>query len=278
MARKQRISINEQKHIIKLYEYGISTIKIGEMYGLSSSTIAYYLYKQGVKLRDNSINSRLFTVNHNYFEKIDSDDKAYWLGFMYADGYVASKSNQVGLTISKKDINHLEKFRSCLDCNYPIHTYRFYGYSKGNEYCRFIVTSRKLKDDLIKQGCIKNKTNVLSAPIIREDLIPDFIRGYIDGDGCIAFTHIKGYPDWRVKICGTIDILDFIKKYIEENDLAIIRRYYERKPGQIVKTLELTGNNRVKKFLELIYKDSTVFLERKYNKYIELVNYNSRAK
>lgn len=83
---------------MELYNSGLSTVKIGKMFGKHYSTVRNILINNGVKLRSNKINSRKYTINENYFKNIDTEEKAYWLGFIYADGYISN----VG---SKKDRN-----------------------------------------------------------------------------------------------------------------------------------------------------------------------------
>ena len=75
------------------YLKGISTCKLAEMFG---HTHKYYLYafnKYNLPVRSNKINSRKYNLNQNYFENIDSHEKAYWLGFIYVDGYIRKNEN-----------------------------------------------------------------------------------------------------------------------------------------------------------------------------------------
>lgn len=281
--RKRTFTEEQEKEIINLYNNKFSSVEISKKYNRSPSTICTVLRRNNVKMRNNKQNNRKYYINHDFFEEINTEEKAYWLGFIYADGYVTSK-NHLGVVLSHKDKKYLFKLRKSLESNYPIHDYipKKNSFNTG-KYSRLLVTSDKIKLDLVKQGVVENKTNILKPPVIKEELHGHFIRGYFDGDGSLTATLRKrkttnDYMDYAVKILGTEEILDFIKEYIEKNGIAKINKYHKRKEDQVVSSLELTGNKQVEKFLDMIYKDSTIYLERKYKRYNKLKhNTNSPA-
>lgn len=280
MGRKSDLSIKQKEDICRLYNEGNSTVEIGIMFNKTASSIAGYLTRSNIKLRSNKYNSRKYAFNESYFESIDTEHKAYWLGFMYADGYITNK-NKIGISLSINDIEHLEKFNNSILSNYPINQYEIkQGYKPGNMYCRVLMTSDKMYNDLINQGCVENKTNVIKAPNIPKEMITHFLRGYIDGDGCITTKRksLNHSLEYKVCILGTEELLTYIKNFIEDNNVAHINKFHKRKPTHIVSSIELTGNKQVKHFLDLIYKDATVYLDRKHDKYIDLKSYcDSRA-
>lgn len=279
MDKRKSYTSEQISEIKKLYNDGYSTCKIAELYGKTASAIAGVLKRNGCDLRSNKINSRRYYFNENFFENINNEYKAYWLGFMYADGYVHTNSNRFGLSIAIKDINHLEKFKKCLEANYEIKVYnQNSGYSNNSIYCKLLFTSEKAKNDLIKNGCFTQKTDIIKAPNISKKLYKDFIRGYLDGDGCITKSLNKySKYDWKIKICGTVELLNFIKEYIEENEVAHINTFYKRQEHQTVSSIDFGGNNQVEKFLNLIYKDAKIYLDRKYNLYIDFCNYKKQS-
>lgn len=271
----KKLNDKEIKEIVEKYNNGISGIELSKIYCCSSTLIYKVLKNNNVSVRSNKENSRKYTLNNNIFNEIDTIEKAYWLGFMYADGYVSINNNQkiFGISLSKKDKLHLIKFNNFLDSNYPINTYNGTGYSNGNEYCRLNITSDTVVKDLIKHGCVEHKTDTLKAPCIDENFVPHFIRGYLDGDGCITHYLMQGYDRYSVKILGTTNILNFINDFLEKNCNFRIKKYFKRKPGQKVSSIEIQGNIRSKIFLDLIYKNSTIYLDRKNNKYLELCDF-----
>lgn len=207
---------------------------------------------------------RLYDFNDNFFEKIDTEEKAYWLGFYYADGYVID-SNKIGLSISSVDEKHLEKLIHCIEGD-TRNIKRYEGNTNFGltKYSRVILTSDKMYKDLVSKGVTPNKTNTINDSFIKTldtEYIKPFIRGYIDGDGSISGLKKKTYA---VKICGTENILRFI-----ENSLPInkkIRKLEKRKEGQTVSQLSLGGRKQVVSILEYLYGDANIYLDRKYEK------------
>lgn len=271
----------EKDLILKLYEEGKGSTTIARIVGnRTEGAIACFLSKH-IKLRSSSEAARKYKVNQDYFEIIDTPEKAYWLGFIYADGYVSigKYRNLTGIALAKKDKEHLEAFQKAISSNIPIHEYKTSSTNYGtSNYCRIQICSKKFTSDLIRHGVVEHKTDILKPPEIDERLKPHFIRGYFDGDGCLTYRIRDTRKEYVVKILSTPEFLDMIKNFIEDNNIATVRKYYQRKEGQTVRSLELGGNYQVRKFLDLIYKDSTIHLERKHERYIDLCNMlDSRA-
>ena len=283
MGRKINLTEQQIKDICDFYIQGKSSIELAKMYNKTASSIGGLLRRRKVPIRSNKQNSRRYFHNENYFKVIDTEEKAYWLGFLYADGYITSKNNQesqrFGITLSSKDIDHLEKFKKCIQATNPIKTYQASesSYNLDTVYSRILITSQKTVDDLKDKGVVENKTNILKFPTeeqVPKELIPHFIRGYFDGDGCISICNREKRKtiEYSIKILGTESFLNGIKNFIELNTSIKIFKYYTRKIGQTVKSLEFSGNKQVKCFLDLLYKDATIYLDRKYDRYIKLCN------
>lgn len=281
MSIRTSLTKDEKQLILKLYAEGHGAPYIANELKIATHKVSYFVKSSGVS-RTPSEAARKYSYDEDFFKKIDSEEKAYWLGFMYADGYVSSRKygKCVGLSLSSKDKAHLVKFMKSLHGNVPIHDYvSNSGYASHTEYSRVILCGDTMYKYAIAQGIVEHKTNIVTAPEISQKLVPHFIRGYFDGDGCLTCgmkRHHRGRPgkycEYAVKILGTQSLLDFIKNFIEKHDVAKINRYYRRKEGQTVLSLELKGNKQIKKFLDLIYKNATIYLDRKYERYQKLCN------
>jgi intein/homing endonuclease len=132
------------------------------------------------------------------FDVIDTEEKAYWLGFIYADGYIETESNRFGIGISIKDYGHLVKFNSFMkylgnNIKTKISKQKYKGELKEKEICFWRVSDKHLKESLIKQGCFEKKSLILEFPKIPAKLVKHFIRGYFDGDGCVSYYQNKTY-------------------------------------------------------------------------------------
>lgn len=203
----------------------------------------------------------------NYFEKIDNEEKAYWLGFLYADGNVGSREDKVELSLAEKDIHHIEKFKICLNISNKI-CYR----SKTKSY-RISFRSQKCKQDLINNGCIPKKSLLLKFPSeqqVPKKLLKHFIRGYFDGDGWFSNTE----KTFQVGIIGTEDFLrGIINNFNFKNNNQIFDVH--RKDG--AKRFMFSNIEDVSNFLNWIYSDANIYLGRKYQIYLDFIQ-NGRKK
>lgn len=221
-----------------------------------------------------------YNYNSDYFEVIDCANKAYWLGFLYADGCVSVLHQEnknvdcmhLEITLCKKDKKHLEKFRTCLESDVPIVDKIVKLNNKEYEECRLTISCTKMCRDLIKLGCIPKKTFSIRLP--NDDIVPhefkkDFIRGYFDGDGCICVSTMANKPHIEVTFSGTELMMGDISKYLVQE--LVIRQipkmmHDSRSHGV---SFFIYGEDTIKDFLDYLYKDSELYLDRKYLKYKE---------
>lgn len=260
------------KEIVPEYLAGSSTVALSKKYGFHCSSIRSYLIKNGVTLRSNKVNSKKYKADDRVFEVIDTEEKAYWLGFLYADGYVSSTNGKrIGLALSTKDYKHLEKFKSFLNSDYPISVYTSSGYS-NTEYCRMIITSEKMYEDLVSHGVVEHKTNVLEYPYwLDSDLQKHFLRGYIDGDGCIT----NNGSSYAVKIMGTDGFLDGVVRFLTNEQAYTYGSRTQRNSECDVKCLNLFGKTAFNT-ITLTYGESHIYLDRKFDRATEAIRYFSR--
>ena len=135
-------------------------------------------------------------------------------------------------------------------------------------------------DNLLKYNFVEHKTNILNPPDINllNGFTSDFIWGYFDGNGSIAHTNTELNNSYAFKLVSTKNFLDFVNNYIKEKLGFSTNKYYKRKDYQEVMSLEFGGNLKTQKILDLLYKNATIYLDRKYQRYLDLCNLNnSRA-
>ena len=196
------------------------------------------------------------------FEKIDNEEKAYWLGFLYADGCVGSNENKIELGLAEKDLKHIEKFKDFMGVNNKI------SYRAGTKSYRFSFRSEKCKMDLIDKGCVPKKSLKLTFPDnaqVPEYLIKHFIRGYFDGDGWFTNTSAcfqVGIIGTENFIAGFLNAVDCINK---TNKIFNVHR------ENGAKRYVFGAYHDVLNFLNWIYKDSKVYLDRKYELYLDFI-------
>ncbi len=219
------------------------------------------------------IRKRIYTYNDSFFENIDSEIKAYWLGFLYADGCVGNilRTPTISLGLSIKDVNHVQKFVENINCNAPIHIHT----PKNKEYRYSIGTvniySEKMAKDLIYIGCVPNKTSILDFPSVNEvpeHLLNHFIRGYFDGDGCL---YLGKRRDVEISILSTYHFLFKLNIILNKLAKTEFQRIEKVKNRNVFRYRFSSVINSIK-FLNFIYNNATLYLERKYNKYLEFKN------
>ncbi len=223
----------------------------------------------GKKRPNLGINNNKYSFNDTVFDKIDSEEKAYWAGFIAADGCILRRgkgfSDQLSITLHKKDIDHLKKFLKFLSSNHPIKRERN---QWGNNYARITICSNRLSKGLSRLNIVPRKTKTYKLPQLSGDLMRHFVRGYFDGDGC--FSEYQGGKRFNiVGIKGVI--LDLQKYFITEVGLnkTILGK---NKHALEARCLEYSGNKNVWKIARHFYSNATVYLERKFNIIKDLQN------
>lgn len=255
------------------YNEKLSQQSIAKSMDCSVNIIAKTMKKNNLKTRNDREQALKYRVDENYFECIDDEHKAYWLGFMYADGFISNKRKQnsykIGMSLSECDKEILDKFNKDLNSNYPLKRYTPKTEYNSKNYYRLLISSNKLAEDLIDKGCITNKTKVLCFPNERQvpsKFIKDFIRGYNDGDGCITIPNNSP----KIKITGTLEVIQGIQKYFNIEHLKLYQRYPERNINNY--SLDIGGRKQVVHILNHLYENSTIYLERKHKKYLDVLN------
>ncbi|MEX3713542.1 LAGLIDADG family homing endonuclease [Cytobacillus horneckiae] len=189
--------------------------KISEVHNLPKTSINRWIRKYGLQDKRNvGQNCRKHSLKEDFFENIDSEEKAYWLGFLIADGciYHNKTSYDITFTLGLIDKPHLEKLKNSWGSSNLIKEIRG---TKGNVDVRYCVSSKKMYKDLEGLGVIRRKTGFEIIPNIPRDLIRHFIRGYFDGDG--STTCFKEYSLIGFSICcSNRFFLENIKSHLEE--------------------------------------------------------------
>lgn len=206
--------------------------------------------------------------NFNHFEKIDNEEKAYWLGFLYADGYVSKNENKIELGLAEKGFAHIEKFKNFIGNNNKI------SYRTRTKSYRYSFRSTKCKEDLINKGCVPNKSLILKFPNesqVPNNLIRHFIRGYFDGDGWFTNTN----STLQIGFIGTEDFIKGTLKHLNgyiNIDNKILNVHRENG----AKRYMFSALKDVANFLNYIYKDSNIYLNRKYDNYQDFIKNGSK--
>lgn len=223
--------------------------------GIPRKKISKLLKSEGCEIKARSTGTtgkRKYQLDENVFETIDTEAKAYWLGFLYADGHV--DDGKVELCLAAKDKEQVEKFRSFIGSDAPINKKMV----KEHEAYRFTACSKKMMEDLHRNGCTAAKSLTLDFPILRDDLIHHFIRGYFDGDGSFMVRK-DGQPIWS--LVGTKNLLKYCQDIFVK--LGLNRTKIDHGNCGQAWQMRYSGTNNYKTIADYLYKDATVYMDRK---------------
>lgn len=220
--------------------------EIALKYGTDPTKFKKYIISKGHSLD---------TANYHIFDSIDNEEKAYWLGFLFADGYVSLKTNLIELSLQLNDKNHLEKFKLFISAKQNI--------TEDSFRCRITISNKHLKETLINLGCTPQKSNNIRFPKIDKNLYPYFIRGYFDGDGCISKTFSSFLWNTASIASGSISFITDLKNILENVNINELIIYKKSKSN--VWYIGFIGQN-FDKFLSYIYQNPNIYLDRKFNR------------
>ena len=188
-------------HIQQLINDGENFTDIGKKLKYSRDTISKFCRRNSLDL------SKLETIKvahpfliKNYFEKINTKEKAYWLGFLFADGYIGKGNlNRLSIDLKMTDKIIIENFCKDVKANYDKLTFRTH--KKGYKSVQLRINSKEFVNYLKKQGCVNRKSKIIRLPDFKnEKLNLSFLMGYFDGDG------------WDTYVCsGSLDFITDIQ-------------------------------------------------------------------
>lgn len=251
------------ENIINEYKKGLSVIEISNKLKIDWNKVKRTLIKNNIKIRTRG-ETQALNRNYRCFEKIDSEEKAYWLGFIMADG--CCFKNKLSIGLKGEDKPHLEKFKLFINSPNKISAYNVLLNSKTFSVCSFTVTSKELVEDLLLYGVTEKKSNTLNPALenIPEIFLKDFWRGVIDGDGSIFLCPKNN--SLTVSLVGTKEVCVKFLTYFKRKNI----NYYEKIDNK-TKMVSISGKQGLEA-LSKLYNNSVIHLERKYNKYLKGVD------
>ena len=247
---------------LKEYLDGNESISfVSNKYGINRKSIERRLKEMGIPAK------RIINCNETIFDVIDTEEKAYWLGFIFADGYVCTNTYSVGLNLSLKDKETVMAFTNFMGfkggCNIT-ESHKF-----GCGYmCSTVIANKHLWESLVNKGVVPHKSLILEFP--KEDLFTDkhliyhFLRGYCDGDGILGVnSKTKSNMEESLMFVGTKPFLEGVQKYLGKG-------YLMQKPNCNEKTYRLSySTQKANNAAKLMYENATIYLPRKKKIYDE---------
>ncbi len=268
--KQRRLSHQEKNELFRMFETGnYSGNQLTNYFPISQVAINALLRRNGYDAKSASELKRKYPIVEDFFDEINTEEKAYILGLLYADGWNQTERNVIGIGLKESDKEILDKITNLMQPTKPLGYYKKNKLKKGfensqNEY-RLVIANKHISERLVELGCGKAKTHNLVFPT--EEQVPKhlqrhFVRGYFDGDGSVS-----GDKQKQFNLVGTINFLLPLQQILIEelgfSKTKLDQRHKER--DNEIRSLRYCGINQCKTFRDWLYKDATIYLKRKYD-------------
>jgi hypothetical protein len=251
---------NEKEKVLDMYiNKHMRTGQIAKEYNCRGGTILNHLKRWGISIRKER-NNAIYTLTTDFFHIIDTEEKAYCLGLLLADGHLTN-ANHLMLTMSDVDIMY--KYQKAIDTNIPIKRDKYGNYALN-------ICSKEIGEDLRRIGFHNRKSygidisNVIS--VIPKNLMHHFVRGMFDGDGSIRiymYDYIKN-PQYHFGYTGTKEVVEFVYNYLGLHTKIV-------KESDITYTCVTSCKQTIKEIYEKLYKDATIYIARKRKTFLQII-------
>lgn len=276
MPKKIIFNEKEINKIIDLYKSGISCKEIGKQFNCSKQVININLKSNNIIIRDHSHAQQKYSIDENIFSKIDSAEKAYWLGMLTGDGWITDR-HELGLSLQEKDKEYIFLFKNFLNSNHPINIVSNGLKKDGNLSISYEIriNNKKIVSDLKKYGFSKNKTKYIKFPNINKKYLSNYMLGLIDSDGCFCLkSHYKN-KDKKLLSFNFIGPTEFAKNFqnILVNNCGVSKtKLGTHKNTNFVRTVNYGGYKNIYKIVKFLYSNANIFMKRKKNIAINYLN------
>lgn len=256
----------EQREICDQYLAGERICALARAFKRSDKTINTVLTHHEIPRRSYVEAQRTYSCNHSFFDSIDTEAKAYWLGFLAADGCVYG--NSLHVLVAAKDAQHLLRLKASMSSTHPTRPSGNGGYPA----VQFSIRSDQLVAGLAANGITPRKTFTNTWPdFLSADLLRHYLRGYSDGDGSfctIRPSRVRKSDGERGialqwNIIGTEAVCKGAQEFLMRECAAGKVKIPESRKSPGIFTLTYGGTRQVSRLWRLLYNDATIYLPRK---------------
>lgn len=250
MGRHRKLNLQQEQDVINLYK-NMSQKDIAKRYDLTQAGVFVILKRYGIiKYKNSRLNMSKLKLDIDYFKHIDSKDKAYWLGFICADGSINKQHNKTTITSKDKDI--LLNFKKCIKSEHTISTISKFDRRTSKTYLTYSIQicNELFTRHLVNLQINDIKSKVLKFPKLHTKFISYFIAGLFDGDGSISIKKNK----LTISLMSTFEMLTYIQEYL-----------FNTKYINKLNICKITNKSNYNLYKMYLYKDSINFLNFIYN-------------
>ena len=268
-SRHPWMSQERKEEAIKLYLKYQNLKQVGQELKMSPATVHKILDEESIHVLDMSEVKQICHINEHYFDCIDTVRKSYYLGLLYADGCASNYNHSINISLQEQDKHILESFSRDIESDYKI---RLIDYKKkntnySNQYS-ISITNKPFYESLVRLGVKPQKSLLLEFPdFLEECFIPSFLLGYMDGDGTI------NKKEGRCSFVSTESFCMTVQEIVKKNfDIYASINPCHGNLDVSTRVFRISGRKQAKTFLDWLYNNSDIWLERKYISYQELCN------
>ncbi len=270
------LSREQELEVCRLYQEGTSAYDLGRRFGCSYGPIYTCLKAWNIERRDRAACQRQYSFDEHFFDNVQEEAQAYWLGFLAADTFIALKRPTVVTNLAAVDREHLVCLNEALVSTVPLYDYQ----ANGHPATRLTLHSAHLQATLARYGVGPGKVATRTWPSLPAALYRHYVRGYFDGDG--TFRSSTGN---RIKKDGSRSTNAALQIKSPRQMTAAIQTFLEAMLGLLGGShafeqqsnaswcLRYHGNARCLPVINLLYEGATAYLPRKRN--LVLAHYRS---
>ena len=259
------LSESEKDRIVeKYFECDMRIVDMAKFFKVTKRTVPALLKIRGI----NTARKNRYTLNEHYFDKVDTERKAYWLGYLFADGFVGNeKFNNIVFSQKQSDGYIVKEFANDIEFTGKTRiSKRPGGFENSGKSVVLNFSSEIMAKALghLKMYTCKSMT-IEDLPPIKDDLMRHFVRGYFDGDGSVS-RHLK-YINKKGKSiysrhCDMIGTQPFLEKIAS---LVSAESFFSDSHTPGMKYLNFNKIDSMTSLYHYMYDGATVYLKRKFN-------------
>jgi hypothetical protein len=203
---------------------------------------------------------RTYGLDDSFFDVIDTEAKAYWLGFINADGCVQAgpvgvagwQRHHLSVKLKESDAGHLRKLKADLAAESPVHPVPL---GRGTE---IVLSSKHLVESLIRLGVTPRKSLTATPWNGPDHLMRHYWRGMVDGDGTIV-KHPGRDDKWHLRFLGSEACVEAFRVWA----VAVTGSVADKYPKGNIWSWTAGGLASPQAIVRELYDGSTVYLDRK---------------
>lgn len=272
MKYNYKLSRAEKEDICRRYEAGESSIALGIAFQVAPGNIIGIIKRRGIRRRNRSEAKRFYRLAHHFFDEIDSEATAYWLGFLAADGHIGS-GNSIRLGLASKDREHVVAFQQAIGSTHPVVDCQYRSSYGSNPQTYLYLRSQIMAQALRRHGFTAQKTTDCPWPPMPEGLRHHFVRGYVDGDGGFYVRLLRRYADgtprpngqyvFQFMVTSHVTFIETLQQWLMAACQVSLTKLAYRKKGRPFPTLMYAGRRVVQRIYACLYEKATIWLSRK---------------